>query len=189
MAQPCSAWTRSRLAIALRNVNSPNGLWAIRTFPQGRRQLRQIKLCLRREPFDALPIHTRSAFVGADFRPRHRQRFGCEHLIHHTEPFAAFDAVLQRRSCRRRALSTRHALRPHRSFDATIRPAGSPRVGLCAVHSLIGTCGALLLRLGHHVSTFLPRLPSARFMLPVPLVALAASVRRVADAPSARCGL
>ena len=41
---------------------------------QRRRKLQQIGIRLRREPFHALPIHTRRAFLGADFRPCQRQR-------------------------------------------------------------------------------------------------------------------
>jgi len=66
------------------------------------------------------------------------------------------DAVSQRRQ---------HAL-PHPGFDTTIRSAGSPRVGLSALHSLFGTRGSAVLRCGHCSSTFLPRLPSTRLCFP-----------------------
>ena len=108
-------------AITLWDLDPFDGLRTVRVLPQRRRQLRQIDIRLCREPFHALPIHIGCTFVGLDFRPGHRQRRRCEHLVHQTEPFAAFDAVRQRRQ---------HALRPHPGFDATIRPAGSPRVGL-----------------------------------------------------------
>ena len=51
-------------------------------------------------------------------------------------------------------------------IDATIRLAGSPRVGLCAWDSLIGTSGDLLLRHVRHASTFLPPFPKAGLCCP-----------------------
>jgi len=95
---------RPRPAITLRDVDSLHGLRTVFAVPQRRRQLGQIKLCLRCEPFDALPIHTRRAFVRPDFRPGDLQRFGRVHLVHQTEPFAAFDPVAQGRQ---------HTIRPH----------------------------------------------------------------------------
>ena len=103
-----------------------------------------------REPLDRLPIHACGAFVRTDFHPCGRQRFGREHLVHQTEPFAAFDAVDQRRQ---------HAFRPHQSFGP--RDHGS---GLCIVrsrlrHSRCVPCSSH----GRHVSTFLPTLPRTGF--------------------------
>ena len=55
---------RPRLAIARLlsrkwgNVRSPDGLRLVVTRPQGRRQLGKIVVLRRREPLDALPVHT-----------------------------------------------------------------------------------------------------------------------------------
>ena len=142
---------RSRSAIALRDVHPLDGLRSVRALPQRRRQLRQIEICLRCEPLDRLPVHTRGTFVGADLRPRQGQCLGCEHLVHQAEPLAAFDAVHQRRQ---------HTLRPHLGFG--------PRkswADLCIARSRRrhSRCCSCLGR-GLHVSTFLPCLPSDRFM-------------------------
>jgi site-specific DNA recombinase len=136
---------RPRLALALRNVDPFDGLRAVGSLPQRRRQLGQIAFGLRHEPLDALPIHARRAFVGPDLRPGRRQRLGREHLIHQTEPFAAFDAVAQRRQ---------HAFRPDRGFG--------PRkiaLSLSALCSLVGTPDGLLPRPVHRASPFLPTFP------------------------------
>jgi hypothetical protein len=105
---------RSRLAVALGDVHPLDGLRAVGALPQRRRQLRQILICLRREPIDRLPIHTRRAGIGLDLRPGRRQRCGCKHLVDQREPLAALDPVHQGRQ---------HALRPHRGFRP---PPGSP---------------------------------------------------------------
>jgi hypothetical protein len=137
---------RPRPAIALRDIHSLDGLRSIRAFLQCRRQLSQIEICLRREPLDRLPIHTRRAFVRPNFRPRERQRLGCEHLVHQAEPLATFDAVHQRRQ---------HPCRPHPSFGP--REHGT---GLCTVRSPCGHSRCCLcLGRGLHVSTFLPPFP------------------------------
>lgn len=146
---------RPRSAVALRDVHSLDGLRKVTTLSQRRRQLRQIEICLCREPLDRLPVHTRGPFVGADLRPRQGQCPGCEHLVYQAEPLAAFDAVHQRRQ---------HTLRPHLGFG--------PRkswAGLCIArsrrrHSRCCSC------LGHglHVSTFLPCLPSGPVYAPRP---------------------
>src|SRR5271165_2246321 len=133
---------RPRSSIALGNVDPFDGLRAVGSLPQRRRQLGQIIFGLRREPLDALPIHARRAFVGPDLRPGRRQRLGREHLIHQTEPFAAFDAVAQRRQ---------HAFRPDRGFD--------PRkvtLSLSALCSLVGTPDGLLPRPVHRASPSCP---------------------------------
>src|SRR5271166_2541234 len=144
---------RPRPAIALRDVDPLDSLRSIRTLPQRARQLGQIFLRPRREPFDALPIHPRRAFVGPNFRPSRRQRVGRERLVHQCIPSAAFDAVAQRRQ---------HALRPNRDF-------GPREVAwrLSALYSLLGTCGVLLSRSGHRASPFLPPFPTTGFCWPV----------------------
>ena len=137
---------RSRPAIAFRNVHSLDDLRAVRALPQRRRQLRQIELCLRRELADRLPIHARSTFVRTNLRPCDRQRSGREHLVHQTEPFAAFDPVDQGRQ---------HPLRPHRSFGP--REHGT---GLCTVRSPLGHSRCCLcFSRSLHGSTFLPTFP------------------------------
>jgi hypothetical protein len=144
---------RPRPAIAFRDVDPLDGLRVVGTLPQSRRQLGQICFRPSLEPLDALPIHARRAFVGPDFRPGRRQRFGREHLVHQRVPFAAFDAVDQRRQ---------HPLRPNRRF-------GPRKVacGLSALRSLIGTPGVLLLRFGHRASPFLPPFPKTGLSCPV----------------------
>ena len=110
---------------ALRDVDPLDSLRLVRARPQVRRQLRQIEICLRREPPDRLPIHTRSALVDADLRPRPFKRLGCVHLVDQTTPSACLDAVPQRRQ---------HALRPDRGFDpGQVRAC---RNGLCVRDSL-----------------------------------------------------
>ena len=144
---------RPRSSIAFGDVDPFDGLRAVRSLPQRRRQLGQIVFGPRREPLDALPIHARRAFVGPDLRPGRRQRLGREHLIHQTEPFAAFDAVAQRRQ---------HAFRPDRGFD--------PRkvtLSLSALCSLVGTPGVLLPRPVHRASPFLPTFPRTGLCCPV----------------------
>ena len=56
-----SQW--SRPAIAFRDLDPLDRLRTVRALPQRRRKLQQIGIRLRREPFHALPIHTRRAFV------------------------------------------------------------------------------------------------------------------------------
>ena len=137
-------------AIAFWNVHPFDGLRMIRTFPQRRRQLGQIKVCPRRELADRLPIHARSTFVRPDLRPRERQRLGREHLVHQAEPLAAFDPVDQGRQ---------HPLRPHRSFGP--HDHGS---GLCIARSRLRHSRCFLCsRHGRRVSTFLPTLPRPGF--------------------------
>ena len=107
----------------------------------------------KRQTPTALPIHARRAFVGPDLRPGRRQRLGREHLIHQTEPFAAFDAVAQRRQ---------HAFRPDRGFG--------PRkitLSLSALCSLVGTPDGLLPRTVHRASPFLPTFPRTGLCCPV----------------------
>src|SRR5277367_51156 len=143
---------RPRPAIALRDVDPLDGLWSVRARPQRRRQLGQILVRPNLEPFDALPIHARRAFVGPDFRPGRRQRIGREHLVHQCIPFAAFDAVDQRRQ---------HAFRPNRRVGPRQVPC-SP-VALC---SLIGTPGVVA-RFSHRASPFLPPFPKTGLCGPV----------------------
>ena len=144
---------RPRSSIPLGDVDPFDGLRVVRSLPQRRRQLGQIIFRLRREPLDALPIHARRAFVGPNLRPGRRQRLGREHLIHQTEPFAAFDAVAQRRQ---------HAFRPDRGFDPRKVP-----LSLSALHSLVGTPGVSLPRPVHRASTFLPTFPRTGLCWPV----------------------
>ena len=144
---------RPRSSIALGDVDPFDGLRVVRSLPQRRRQLGQIIFRLRREPLDALPIHARRAFVGPNLRPGRRQRLGRKHLIHQTEPFAAFDAVAQRRQ---------HAFRPDRGFDPRKVP-----LSLSALCSLVGTPGVSLPRPVHRASTFLPTFPRTGLCWPV----------------------
>ena len=157
---------------AFRNVHPLDRLRSVAVVTQRRCQLGQIVVRPGREPFDALPIHARGAFVGPFLRPGRRQLSLSSgrakpgpvgrrvHLVHQTVPPSSprvraspgprtsFDAVHQRRH---------HALRPHRSFQ--------PRtvLGFCTAFSLIGTAGALLLPCGHRASTFLPPFPRPGF--------------------------
>src|SRR5271166_3288448 len=144
---------RPRLALALRDIDPFDSLRLVGTLPQRRRQLGQIIVRPSCEPFDALPIHARRAFVGSDLGPSRRQRIGREHLVHQCIPFAAFDAVDQRRQ---------HAFRPDRGFG--------PRKVMCdltALLSLLGTSGVLLPRSGHRASPFLPPFPKTGLSYPV----------------------
>src|SRR5208283_4054340 len=144
---------RPRLAIALRDIDPFDSLRLVGTLPQRRRQLGQIIVRPSCEPFDALPIHARRAFVGSDLGPSRRQRIGREHLVHQCIPFAAFDAVDQRRQ---------HAVRPDRGFG--------PRKVMCdltALRSLHGTSGVLLPRSGHRAPPFLPPFPKTGLSYPV----------------------
>jgi hypothetical protein len=146
---------RSHPAVALRNLDPLDGLRAVSALPQGRRQLRQINICLRCEPFHALPVHARRASVRLDLHPGEFQRFARVHLVYQRVPFAAFDAVTQRRQ---------HAIRPHLGFNP--RPAVADRCGLCILLSLLGTADAALPWHDLHASTFLPCLPSDGFCCP-----------------------
>ena len=108
---------RPHSAIPFRDLHAPDRRRTVISRPQRSRQLRQILVGVRREPFDALPINARRAAVGSDFRPSRRQRRRCVDLVHHTIPNASFDAVLQRRQ---------HAVRPDGGFDPR------PVAGFCA---------------------------------------------------------
>jgi hypothetical protein len=142
---------RPRPAIALGDVNPSDGLRPIRVFPQRPRQLGQIRLRPRREPFDAHAIHAGRAAVGPDTRPGRRQRRRCVHLVHQTVPPSSFDAVVQRRH---------HALRPHRRFNPR------PVAGFCTPSSPKGHCRCCRLRPPSlHASTFLPAFPRPGFAL------------------------
>ena len=150
---------RSRLAVALWDVHALDSLRPVRTLPQCRRQLGKVIVLPRCEPFNALPIHARRTFVRTDLCPCGRQRLGREHLVYQTEPLTAFDAVDQRRSCWKRASSTRHPFRPHLSFGP--RNHGT---GLCIVRSRCrhSRC-CLCFSPGRHASTFLPTFPRRGF--------------------------
>jgi hypothetical protein len=117
----------------------------VRALPQRRRQLRQIDVGLGREPLDVLSIRARRALVGPDHRPCQRRRRRRVDLVDRRVPFAAFDAVDQRRQ---------HALRPYRSFGPRNRG-----VSLFTLLSLAGTSGAALLWPGQS-RLHLPALPS-----------------------------
>jgi hypothetical protein len=84
---------RPHPAIPFRDLDAPDRRRAVISRPQRSRQLRQIHLGVRREPFDALPVHPRRAAVGFDFRPSRRQRRRGVDLVHHAVPNASFDAV------------------------------------------------------------------------------------------------
>jgi hypothetical protein len=140
-------------AVALRDVDPFDRLRAVTALPQGRRQFRQIALCLRREPIHALPVHTRRALVRLDLGPGELQRGRRVHLVYQRVPLAAFDAVAQRRQ---------HAFRPHPGFDP-----GPVAAHLCTLLSTLGTAGAALPWHGLHASTFLPCLPSDGFCCPL----------------------
>src|SRR5262249_48593290 len=165
----------------LGDVHPLDGLRSVCARPQRRLQLRQVHLCLRREPLDRLPIHARRAAVGLDLRPGCSQRCGCKHLVNQREPLAAFDPVVQGRQ---------HPLRPPRGFNP--RP-GSP--GGCSLCTLLSHCtsGAALPRRGQS-RLHLPALPSLeRVLLPRPPMATlhthhigtmpALTPRRLAHAP------
>jgi len=53
---------------------------AVTAVPQPIGKLTQVQFRLPLEPFHALPIDTRGAAVGPDFRPSHLQRCGCSYL-------------------------------------------------------------------------------------------------------------
>ena len=61
-------------AIPFRDLHAQDRRRTVISRPQRSRQLRQILASVRREPFDALPVHARRAAVGFDFRPDRRQR-------------------------------------------------------------------------------------------------------------------
>ena len=142
---------RSRLAIALRDFDPFDGLRSVRALPQRRGKLGQIDIRPRPEPFDALPIHARRAVVGPDFLPGLLQRRGRVHLVDQCVPFAALDAVAQRRQ---------HAFLPNRGFgprEISVIP------GLSVLSSYSGTPGGVLLRSKQFASPFLPPLPRSGF--------------------------
>ncbi len=140
---------RSRLAIALRDLDPPDRLRPVTAVPQCRRKLGQIQFRVRLKPLDALAIHARCAFIGPDFFPGHIQRIGRIHLIHQTVPTTSFDAVRQRRH---------HAVGPDGGFHPR------PVAGFCTLCSPRGHCRCCLcFRLSHSASTFLPTFPRCGF--------------------------
>src|SRR6202045_1364624 len=139
----------SRPAVALRDLDPPDRLRTIAMLPQCRRKLGQIQFRMRLEPFDALAISPRRAFIGRDFLPGRFQRCGRTHLIHQTVPTTSFDAVNQRRH---------HADCPDRSFHPR------PVAGFCTLCSPCGHCRSSLCFFPvHSTSTFLPTFPRHGF--------------------------
>ena len=125
---------RPRPAIALRDIHSLDGLRSIRAFPQCRRQLSQIEICLRREPLDRLPIHTRRAFVARTLVHASASVLGAKHLVHQAEPFATF--VPEARSSTRRRRSpapTASAVHTAASAPAIMQWASAPCAALSGI--------------------------------------------------------
>ena len=98
---------RPRSTIALGDVHPSDRLRPVGSRSQRLRQLGQINLRPGLEPLEAHAIHARRPAIGPDLRPGRRQGGRRIHLVDQAEPFAAFDAVDQRRD---------HAVGPYRGF-------------------------------------------------------------------------
>ena len=146
---------RAKLTRPFGNLHALHRLRLIRPALQRLPQFIEIRFRSGRKPLDTLPVHPRRTRVVSHLAPRRLQRRRAIDLVDQAKPFAAFDAVIQRRQ---------HALVPHRGFHP--RPITAARV--CTLYSHLWHCRCFahaLPRFGLHASTFLPPVPRRGFAL------------------------
>ena len=146
-------------AITLWDLDPFDGLRTVRVLQQRRRQLRQIDIRLCRETFHALPIHARrtACWPGPSSRPPAApsvRTTPCPSDCTNVPPLTPFTSADSIRSVHTAASAP--ASRGCYGFSASC----------AAVTGILRCCSCLGRSL--YVSTFLPCLPSDRFMLPGP---------------------